>query len=311
MFKLISHITVGNYTFDFAHEVTVESSWKNLTDTAIIKMPSKLKFDKGNLRDTLKKGNAVTIKLGYDDNLVTIFEGVVARVKPSIPVVIECEDLMWHLKQIEVNKLVKNTTLKDFLKEILPTYQIDCFDITLPRFTASKITAAKLLEDLKKDLGLYTFIRNGVITVGKQYDPANYTTHNVVLNYNVANENLEYKLKEDIKLKVTAISNMENGTKLEYELGDASGESRTLNFYNLPIAELQKVATKEFDRLVYDGFRGSITIFGEPYVRMGDVIYLSDKEDSDKSGSYWVDSVQYQFGVGGYRQTIELGARNV
>lgn len=307
---LTCDISIGDYHFDFVHEVEVDSSWKNLTDTAVITLPSTLKFDKGNLKNALKKGFPVVINLGYNGVNSKIFEGFVARVKPSIPVVIECEDLMWQLKQIEVNKVVKDTTLQDFIESILPGQKIDCFDITLPRFIASRITAAKLLEDLKSDIGLFSFVRNNTVTIGKQYDPSNYNSHNIVLNYNVVQDELEYLSKDDIKLKVTAISNKEDGSKLEYELGDPNGESRTLNFYDLSMSELKTIAEKEFDRLLYDGYRGSITIFGIPQVKHGDVVVLTDTLDTDKSGSYWVDSVVYSFGVQGYRQTITVGARN-
>ncbi len=305
---LTSHIKIGSYTFDFVNEVRIESSWMEQTQKGQIVLPAALKFDKGKLRTEIKKGDTVVIKIGYNGNLNTIFEGFVARVKPTVPVVIEVEDMMWKLKQIEVNDIAKNETIKSFLSRNIP-YEIDCFDIELPRFVAHKITAAQLLNELKNDYGIYSFFRNGKLVVGKQYDKETSKKQIVELNYNVVSDSLEYAEKDDVKIKVTAISNMANGTKHEIELGDPDGESRTLNFYNLPKAELQKIAEKEKERLMYDGYRGDLTLFGEPFTATGDILELRNKEESDKTGSYWIDGVNYSFGVSGYRQQIKLGAR--
>lgn len=309
MYILNSHINIGAYEFDFVSETQIESSWKEQTVKGSITLPAALRFDKGKLKTSIKKGDAVTIKIGYGDDLNTVFEGFVSRVKPSVPVIIEVEDAMWKLKQIEINDTAKNETVKSFLERNLPDYEIDCFDIELPRFVASKITAAKLLDQLKSDYGLYSFFRNGKLVVGKQYDPENYEVQIAKFGYNILDNSLEYTAKEDVKIKVTAVSNMASGEKIEIQLGDADGEDRTLNFYNLPKADLQKVAQKEMERLMYDGYRGDLTMFGDPFVRTGDVLELQDDEDTDKTGRYWIDGVTYSFGTSGFRQSIKLGAR--
>lgn len=306
---LKSYITIGDYEFDFVAEIQIESTWEEQTVKGSITLPAALRFDKGKLKTSIKKGDAVIVQIGYNDTLNTVFEGFVSRVKPSVPVVIEVEDAMWKLKQIEINDTAKNETVKSFLERNLPGYTIDCFDIELPRFVANKITAAKLLDQLKSDYGLYSFFRRGKLVVGKQYDPADYLVHIAQFNYNIAEDSLEYTAKEDVKIKVTAISNMASGEKIEIELGDPEGEDRTLNFYNLPKPELQKIAEKEMERLMYDGYRGDLTIFGEPFTRTGDVLELRDAEETDKTGRYWIDGVNYMFGIGGFRQQIKLGAR--
>jgi len=309
MYVLNSNITIGEYEFDYVTEIQIESTWESQTVKGSITLPAALRFDKGKLKTSIKKGDTVSVQIGYDGNLNTIFEGFVARVKPSVPVVIEVEDAMWKLKQIEINDTAKNETVKSFLERNLPDFEIDCFDIELPRFVANKITAAKLLDQLKSDYGLYSFFRRGKLVVGKQYDPTDYAVQIVKFKYNIAEDNLEYSAKEDVKIKVTAISNMASGEKIEVELGEPDGEGLTLNFYNLPQAELKNVAEKEMERLVYDGYRGGLTIFGDPFVRTGDVLELQDAEETDKTGRYWIDGVTYMFGTGGFRQQIKLGAR--
>lgn len=305
----ICHIVIGSVTFNFVNNVTIESSWEMLTDTATIVLPSKLKIDKDKIQDAFKKGDSVEISLGYDNSLQTVFKGYLTRIKPSTPIELHCEDLMWKFKQINVNESFQGGDLATFLTPIFQPTPIDAFELIMAPFYASNVNAAQVLDKIKSDYSLYSFIRGERLVIGKQYDPSNYSRHIFQLDYNMESDNLEFMTKEDVKISVKAISNNADGTKTEIELGEEGGDTRTLNFYNLPESELRKVAQKEMDRLIYDGWRGSFTAFGEPFVKHGDVVELRHTEESDKTGTYWVDRVNYSFGLDGYRQDITLGAR--
>jgi hypothetical protein len=309
MFTPTTHITIGSIEFDFVHEYSVESSWMELTDTARIVLPANLKVSEKNLKSTIKKGDAVTIASGYNGNLHVLFQGYVSAVKPTVPIEIECEDLMWQLKQIKVNAVVKNTTIPDFLRSVIPGIDVNGFDVELPQFVAQDISAAKLLQEIKSDFGLMCFIREGKLQVANQYDKEYARDIVAELGYNVKDDNLEYVDKEDVKLNITAISNMSNGTKHEVVIGDPDGDSRTLNFYDVPQADLQKLAEQEAERLIYTGFRGTLTLFAEPFARHGDIVEIRDPKESDKVGRYWIDKLSYKGGVNGFEQVIELGAQ--
>lgn len=310
---LICDIKIGSLNFDFVHQVTVESTWKELTQKATIMLPAALKVDKNKLKDAIPKGSEVTIKVGYESSgLTEIFKGFVVRVHPKIPIEIECEDLMWKLKQVQVLENAKNETFQSYLSKVLP-YEVDCFDMSLPKFVVNKLTGAQLLDQLKKDYGFPVFVRNGKIVVGKQYDPGTNATHRFIIdnavNTNVKTQALEYTAKDDVNLKVTAISNLSSGEKIEVTLGTADGEEKTLNFFDLQKADLEKVATAEMERLRYDGFRGGFTAFGIPLVKHGDVAELINEQESDKTGSYFIDGVTYSFGLEGFQQEIKLGGK--
>lgn len=307
------HITLGNYSFDFVHSVSVESSWKNLTDKAIIELPAALKIDKNKLQNAIPKGTAVSIHLGYESyGLNEVFSGYVSRVRPNIPIEIECEDYMWKLKQIQINDNCSNETLQSYLTRVLGI-EVDCFDITIPKLIANKITGAQLLDQIKSDYGFPSFMRNGKLVVGKQYDPNTQSKHVIIIdqasNSNVKDQDLEYSSKDDVKFKVTAISNMEDGSKEEVELGDPEGEDRTLNFYNIPKSDLKAIAEKEMEKLNYDGYRGELTLFGAPFVKHGDILVFRNAQESDKTGEYFADEVSLKFGLQGFEQTIKPGAK--
>lgn len=303
------HIVIGKYTFDYVHKVDITSSWMQLTDGGTITLPANLRLTNNQLKQYFKKGDAVEVFIGYESfGLTKVFEGFLTRIHPTVPIVLDVEDLMWKLKQIQVNDTAKNETIGSFLSRVLP-YEIDAFEIDLPRFIASKITGAQLLEQIKSDFGLSAFVRNGKVVVGKQYDPENTTHHIFELDNNVLTDQLEFVAKEDVKLKITAISNNADGTKTEITLGETDGEERSLNFYNLSKADLKALAEKEMQRLVYDGYRGTITAFGEPIVMHGDIVELRNSTESDKTGNYYVDGVVYRYGIEGVRQEITLGSR--
>ena len=55
---------------------------------------------------------------------------------------------------------------------------------------------------------------------------------------------------------------------------------------------------------------GTLTLFGIPFVRKGDVVRLTDKDRPERDGKrFRVDAVTYGFGTGGYRQEVTLGKR--
>lgn len=170
-FRLRSKITVGRQSvnqliFDYVCEVEVSSSWENLTDTAKITLPNKLKFQGQNLASgsqaLFKKGNYVKIELGYAGTLIesvnTVFDGYISAIKPDSPLVLECEDAMWLLKQRSITKSWKSVSVKQLLTEIQPLV-FDCDDITLGQFRVTRVTSAQILDELKDKYGLYSWVK--------------------------------------------------------------------------------------------------------------------------------------------------------
>lgn len=72
-------------------------------------------------------------------------------------------------------------------------------------------------------------------------------------------------------------------------------------------AQLESFGRQQLLLNNYNGFKGSFTVFGYPYVLPGDTINLIDPIYKDKNGSYKVKSVEYKASVeGGLRQEITL-----
>ena len=124
MFILEGKAQIGNYTFDSLHDVEITKSVEALSDTAVIKLPSRFKVRQNGqelfTEEALKVGDKVIISLGYQDKYAGVeFTGFVKKISPKIPLVIECEDAMWLLRRNSITKSFENTTMKEILKEVV------------------------------------------------------------------------------------------------------------------------------------------------------------------------------------------------
>lgn len=309
---LVCKILIGNIVFNCVNSVEIESSWELLTDKAVIKLPGNLKLNNNKLSKYIKHGDTVSVKIGYNNHLNTVFTGYITNIKPKVPIEISCEDEMWNLKQDTIVDSGKKMNLEKLVNKHYSDYKVNYYNIELGNYYIDNVSRAKVLEQIKSDFGLYSFFRNDSLVIGKRYDKNTANTLVFKLDSNESNivtDNLEFKSKDQVRLKIKAISNNADGSKTEIELGSSDGESRTLNFYNLSKSELKEAADREKERLIYDGWRGSFTAFGEPFVKQGDIVKLKLTVESDKEGFYWVDSVKTSFSTGGFRQEIKLGAR--
>ena len=313
---LTSNITIGKYLIDFITEVEVISSWENMTGTAKITLPENVKWEDKSIyageSPIFKPKDEVSISLGYDYDNRTLFEGYLSRVRIAAPLVLECQDMMYDIK----NKAIKGVSFKDAkLSDIVGQFMTtpyECSNINIGKFVIKNATFAEVLAEIKKDFGVQAFFKNGTLYVGTPYSLLAKTakTHAFDMERNVADSSqLEYVRYDEIKLKVKAVSMNSDNTKTEIEVGDADGEIRTLHYQDKSQAELKQLAEIDLEKLKYEGFRGSFTAFGEPFVQFGDVVRLSSTKYADRNGSYLVKAVTYTFGTGGYRQKIELERR--
>jgi hypothetical protein len=311
MLRLSSYIKIGTIEFDFCCSVEISSSWQNLTDTAKIIIPRKITFEGKNIvagsDPIFKRGDKVEIQLGYDDQLKTHFEGYVTQIKPELPIEIFCEDAMWLLKQKVVTKSYPSVNLKTLLTDCIGnTLPFEATDINLGKFRITRATVAQVIEELRKTYGITSFIRGGKLFSGLAYYPSQRNEEVFDFTRNIIESDLEYKIAEDTKIKVEAISILSDNTKIEETVGDTDGEVRTMHYYNLSRTDLKATATREIDKLRYTGYRGRITTFGEPFVKHGDGAIIIDDKLTEKQGTYLIKAVNYTFGTSGFRQEIEL-----
>jgi len=328
MFIVSSNITIGQWVFDYCVDVEMIQDIDTLTDTCKITIPRKLVWDGKyvGLGDDLlgkqpiiKRGDKVVVQLGYDGNLKTRFIGYVKDVKAGMPVTLICEDSMFLLKKGKLTFNFPGGDIRSLLDIIMPagiTYKTPADkSIVVPQFRFTNVSPAKVLEELKSRMGIYSYFRNvtsgnvteSVLYVGLAYWTDNRNTETFQFGLNIIDPyELVYKNIEDIRLKAKAISWQRNNTRIETEVGDEDGEQRTIYAYNLTLAELQVYAKAQLEKYKYTGYRGSLETFGEPAVEKNDIISLVGNQ-YHPDGKYLVKEIRIKSGVGGYKQTISPG----
>lgn len=304
---MVANITIGNYVFKYVNSYEVKRSWKTIIQTATIKLPNI-----NGLIEAIKVGDNVTIQSGYDELMFTEFVGYVSEITPNIPVEIKCECGMWKLKQENVSKAWRTTSLQEVVTFLVPDVQTECPAITLAPFRLDKVSKAKALQKLKDEYMLTVYFRLDKLFVGLAYTEKNLPTVNYLFRTEGANANIDgltFKNANDTKLKVKAISLLPNNKQLKKEYGDEDGNTTTLHYYNKTEAELDVLAKEQIQRLKYDGYKGTFKTKALPYIDHGYTANIKDAKYPDKQQSVFVDAVTVTYGPDGYNRLIEAGRR--
>jgi hypothetical protein len=326
MMRLTSNIKIGNIEFDFLCDIQIDESIETLTDTCLIKLPKKVAWNDTDIffgsNALIKKRDTVEVRLGYDNDLKLVFKGYVRTIHRKVPVEIECENEMYRLKypEIEVSKTTFDAiSLDDLLQYALPEdIQYTCADMQLGRTRIENdVPPVKVLEMLtdKSTYGLSAYFQlidqqpHLFVGLPHVHFAKNRTVQKFKFHYNVISDSLKYTEKDDVKIKVKAISIMPDNSKYEIEVGPSDGGLRTFNYYNISKEDLEKQANDLLSEYQIDGYEGSLTAFGSPYTRKADAVKLYDDRFVPTEQIYSVKSVKRQFGISGYRQTITIDRR--
>ncbi len=315
MFRLTARIEIKGdrlWEFGFVNAVEITRDMEKLTTTARITMPKKVKWD-GSAEIPVKRGDAVTISLGYDGELQPAFSGYVREVGFKTPVVIECEDEMFRLKQMPtVKKAYRSVTIETLLKDQGIGCRLNVMgEQSLGAYRVTADTVASLLGKLSQQ-GIRSFFRyedgEPVLYAGVLFERGSFPSQVFKTGLNIiSDQSLNQQKTDTMRLRVKAVSLMPDNKKIKVEVGDADGEHRTLHTYNKTESELKAWAEQEVKRLKRDGLTGSFTTFGAKLVDTLDAVGLVI--DGVKMGVYQVKKNVIKYGDGGFRQEITLGLR--
>ena len=272
-----------------------------------------------------------------------VFQGYVSAVISNRPMEIHVMDNMWKLQQTSApNKQWTNYSLESMVKELLKGTGYDyntngSTSIITPPIITQNQTVAEVLEMLRKYYRVESWFRNNTLhSAFVTYFPNEANKHNFKFQHNIVNNDLTYQRKDDVVIGVNvySVEKFSSGTtkrgtpkKSSQRLSQFAlwergllkfynekplgfeGEIRTLNLYGTDKKELQTLCENNMYRIVYDGFKGTFTTFGLPYVKHGDSVKLQDAIMPDRNGTYKVKGVRYLFGQGGFRQVITVDLR--
>lgn len=296
-------------------EVSIESSWKTICDTAELVLPRNVKdFDSKKVKDVFRRGDKVEIYLcyGMDEDLKLEFSGYITKVSAEYPIRITLEDEMWKLKQIPVNFSAKDVKLKDFIKKFVNDYPIDIeLDENLGSVGFRKTTLGEVLRKFQDELSIYAFIRNGKFTITKPYSDITDDIPVFDLERDCVSNDLNYLSKEERTIKIIAESRRgiaKTRKKLKVEFGDENPVTIMNTSFNVDnIKDLQAKVRRLYDLYKKEGWDGSFTTFGFPFLQHGQKVKLTSSLYEDRSGIYYIDGLKKTFNIDGFRQVPELG----
>nr|DAW55577.1 MAG TPA: tail protein [Caudoviricetes sp.] len=320
MLKLCSEIIIeGDKTWKFnaVADCKIVEDVSTLTDTCEIQLPKKIKWQEAvgkNGKPPIKRGDKITIRLGYDDDLETRFTGFIRSVDAKVPITIKCEDGMFILKSHKVKpRAFKNASLHEIVSYLLEgtniKFQLMDKNIKVGNWRLTKTHASEELQELKEKMMLSSYFRTinkeSVLYIGLAYPLDNRKKVKFIHSKNIIDEDFEYRDKEDIRVRCEAQSFNGKKKKVTYEYGDKDGDLIKIRMDGLTEAELKKYAIQAVERYKQSGFKGSFETFGQPEVSKCDMVEIHASDGN--SGVYLVKKIEIDFGMNGYRQKIELG----
>ncbi|MEC3875932.1 late control protein [Chryseobacterium salviniae] len=318
MFILKSEIKIGDYTFRSITNVEITKSVEDLVDTAVITMPAKFKVKQNGeekyTEDAVKVGDKVVIKLAYEGKYEGVeFTGFVNSIGSKIPLEIKCEDSMWLLRRKNINKAFnKKTELKTILQEVVSGTELKLSDkipgFEIDKFIIQNANGTQVLQKLKEEYGLSIYLDDeGKLYAGLQQ--LNNVLQNVIydLNYNIVENNLEYKSAEQKRIKVKYSCRDKKNKQIKVEIGDDDGEVRSMEIKDVfNEKELRKMAEAALKSAKYDGFEGSVKSFLIPYATRGMAAVIQDKKHKNREGKYFIKKVVTTFGTDGARRDVTI-----
>lgn len=307
-------ITIGKYQLAILESVEIHKSVDLLADTAIIKVPGVVYGKALSIEGKVSVGNVVKIELGYDNNLVTEFEGYLQRIDTdddSLQFV--CEDGIYLTRKPVANKQFKNVSMKEIAQYCLRQIGLSglsCdYDINYEKFVIHSANAYDVLKKLQDETKANIYMKGSTLHIHPPYVEKG---GDVVYDFavNIEESSLKYRKAEDRTYEVTVEGVGLDGKKKKVTVGTTGGEKRTGHVANpMTTASLTKRGESEMKYLSYTGYEGSITGWLIPYVEPTYSAKIKDAEYEYKEGIYYVVSVTTSFSADGGVRKVELGRK--
>ena len=332
MLKLISAIKIVSkesktLTFDYANEIEIKTSCRNLTDTATVKVAKKMTWKGKPLTDFIKRDDAITISVGYEQyGIETLFKGYISNIENNAPLTLTAENGMRLLKRISVPaEHIAKFDFKSYMQKYGQGVTVDIADnLSFGSMDISEeMTLAQALDKILETYPYVTgYFQDGVFRARLSTERWSRELRATVFDprRNMVSDTLKYTLSEDVKIGLKAVSIRRDNTRLEAYSPSAAFSNKTIKSgweqrqefcpQCTTQSEVQAYADKRAAEWTTDKMEGTIVAFGVPKVRKGDLIELRDAERKERDGKrFLADAVDYRFGTGGFRQTITLGMR--
>jgi len=210
------------------------------------------------------------------------------------------------------NKSYASVTVKQLLTDLCAGTEIilssEMPEIPLTNVRFKNATGIQVLEWLQKECHLAVYFNFNEIYVGTQFGKKGNTVK-LRLGWNTIKEDDFKQRIVDKNVRVVIHEKNEKGEvkKTKSDAAKYSNEKELKIKAGIPADLLKQIANRLQTKKNYNGYEGSITTFLIPATNKGDVAEIDGYKYPDKSGRFFVESVEGEFGPGGGRQKIQLG----
>lgn len=314
MYLLNWHITIGKYRVQTLKSVKITTSVLNLSDIATIEMPGQYLNTWKRIEDKVNVGDVVTIKLGYDDNLETEFNGYLKRIsRDNNSLILECEDALFLLNKSVVDKEYKSMNIKEILTDVLSqvdeNLKIECdYDYTFDKMVVFKQKALDVLKKIHEETKANIWFEDKTLHIHPVYAERSGEKAEIFdTRVNIQSNELKWIDKGDKKVEIEVIYNKPDGTPKKEKFGSSGGEKVTKYINSSSEADMKLAAESEYNLWNYSGFEGNFTGWLIPVVRAGGSVSLRDVDKPE--GKYYVTGVEIEFGQSGAKRKMTLGRK--
>jgi hypothetical protein len=319
------YITIADrLRFAGCYEFSVNRSVENLSVTGYIVLPRLAMFDNKRrslleVRKEVKVGDSVVIEAGYaETGIKSLFKGVVRAINTGERVRLDIEDGMFLLRQKPIILTAKKIKLKELLNKILSGTGVSVSDRTADMLVDEfqyNGNVASALAVIKEKLNLTVYLNaDNVLYAGlegvEMLSADEQKTARIKLTYgrNIIENGVSYQTKESAPLKVVVKGKAKDGKETVAEAGMEGGSKQTHYRYNVTDkAALKLIAEQLYNKQNYDGFRGTLTIWGVPVATPGGTVEYKNENYKDNEGRYFIKAVETTFSAAGLRQRLTMG----
>lgn len=310
-------IEIGDYKLNILQSVEIHKSVDLLADTAVIVVPGVIYNRSLNIEDKIKVGDPVTIKLGYNDDLKTEFEGYLQRIDTDdSSLIFNCEDAIYLTRKGIPPKVFTKCSVSDVAAYCMSHigFTLNCTFNTQGHYYDQFVispndTIYNVLNKIQESSGANIYMKKHELNIHPKYiEKGGSVQYDFAIN--IEKSDLRYRSKEDRPIEVTISSVGGDGKKKHVTIGQSGGDKVNKDI-NSPMTEeaMKNMAENVLKYYSFDGYEGSITGWLIPFVEPTYSAYIRDREYEFKDGSYYVVSVTTTFSESGGVRKVQLGIK--
>lgn len=264
-----------------------------------------------------KEGGDVLVMLGYNGVNTLRFMGKVSRINYSVPLQIECEGYSYCLRNKRFTKSYSKTTALQILKDLCEGTDIiiqkkNVADIPLSNVWFKDFPALEVLDWLKKNCACCIWFDFDKLFLSSSKYFNKKDSAKLQPGYNTVKDDELKKSPADETVRVSIVAKDATGKtkKTKSNSKPQSQKSQTEKQVKvrsgLPASYLKEVASSIEQEHNHKGFQGNVTCFLEPHFEKSMVADIIDNRFPERSGKYFIDTVDGEFSASGGRQKLTL-----